>query len=560
MIMSFFQSRKLRVKYSDSRVQITTAMINGIQITKLNSYEKKFGEKINAKRKKEMKYLRRELFIWGWTLIFTVISPILATGATFIVYVFIHDKNILTASDTFTTLMLFSALRFPINLVGRLVGRLGQSLEASKRIAAFLSRETLVERNDSPSKNIENSDKVVTVKDGNFQIYCIEDEPIGKIEEEKKEEPGFSLSGIDFSLNRGDILAVVGPVGSGKSTLATSLIGETSASLGTSLHVTGHVAYASQLPFILNATFRENVLFGRPYDPVRYDSVIEACCLRADINLLPAGDSTEIGERGVTLSGGQKQRLSIARTVYAKPDVAIFDDPLSALDAGTSRNVCEHLFTSKEKNNLLSSTAVILVTHSAHFLHQMDHILVLQDGKNIFYGKWDDLIEKKESFQSDFIDSLTQNVQEKKIEDNEGWESSNRDSTIHDETNAVMKKEGNDGHLMSIEEREKGLSSFKTWKIWFQGAGGWFFAIFQIILLGMDRSAYIATEWWLAKWTSASAGPITVFGKQLPSQLEGIEAQIKYVTIYVAIICVSCTSTALRTTWAGKYSLIFVTK
>merc|ERR1712071_378967 len=100
-------------------------MINGIQITKLNSYEKKFGEKINEKRKKEMKYLRRELFIWGWTLIFTVISPILATGATFIVYVFIHDKNILTASDTFTTLMLFSALRFPINLVGRLVGRLG---------------------------------------------------------------------------------------------------------------------------------------------------------------------------------------------------------------------------------------------------------------------------------------------------------------------------------------------------------------------------------------------------------------------------------------------------
>ena len=95
-----------------------------------------------------------------------------------------------------------------------------------------------------------------------------------------------------------------------------------STSLGTSLRVTGHVGYASQLPFILNATFHDNTLFGRPYDPVRYDNVIEACCLRADINLLSAGDITEIGERGVTLSGGQKQRLSITRTVYTKHDAS----------------------------------------------------------------------------------------------------------------------------------------------------------------------------------------------------------------------------------------------
>lgn len=164
-------------------------------------------KKNKRQEKKEMKFLRRELFIWGWTWIFSVVSPVLATGATFIAYVFVNNKNILTASDT-----------FPISNIGRRIGRLGQSLQASKRITVFLSRETLPETHNSPST-----------------------------------------------------------------------------SLGTSLRVTGHVGYASQLPFILNATFRENILFGRPYDPVRYDNVIEACCLRADINLLSAGDITEIG-------------------------------------------------------------------------------------------------------------------------------------------------------------------------------------------------------------------------------------------------------------------------
>ena len=530
-------------------------MINGIQVTKLNSYESKFEKKIAEKRKSEMKYLRRELFIWGWTLIFTVVSPIFATGATFIIYTAIDGDNILTAADTFTTLLLFSALRFPINNAGRLVGRLGQSLQACMRISEFLARDT--HRSNSNSFDASSQSELVSLKNCAFHIYS----DLSKKKNDKKkegddghmQEPAFSLTDIDLSLSRGSILAVVGSVGSGKSTLALSLLKEIPCSSDSTLNVRGRIGYSSQLPFILNASFRENILFGNPYEPDRYKQVIHACCLQSDIDLLQAGDLTEIGERGVTLSGGQKQRLSIARTVYSNPDVAIFDDPLSALDAGTSRAVCERLFLSKKKNDLLGSTAVVLVTHSAYFLHQMDRILVLDSGKNIFHGSWDQLITNDDAHKSEFVQSLTRDVQEKGIGDEK--KETDLNTSKRNAVGGFSKSNTRGAELMTIEEREFGISSLSTWKVWFQGAGGWFFALFQVLLLAMDRTAYVATEWWVANWTDAANGPIVVLGKELPSQLDGRMAQIEYMKIYCIIIFVSFISTALRTIWAGKYLL-----
>src|SRR6056300_1444089 len=107
-----------------------------------------------------------------------------------------------------------------------------------------------------------------------------------------------------------------------------------------------NVSYAAQTPFILSATVRENILFGSPFDRERYEKVLDACCLRPDLLQWPAGDLTEIGERGVTMSGGQKQRVSVARAVYADPSVGLFDDILSALDAGTSQMLFDNLFGS----------------------------------------------------------------------------------------------------------------------------------------------------------------------------------------------------------------------
>ena len=130
-----------------------------------------------------------------------------------------------------------------------------------------------------------------------------------------------------------------------------------------------------------------------------------------------AGDQTEIGERGVTLSGGQKQRISLARVVYSNPDVALFDDPLSALDAGTSRMVFDRLFQRRgDENRLLAKTAVVLVTHASHFLNRVNRVMVVVEGKVPFCGTWKELSEAKTREMDDknriAIESIVNAVQE----------------------------------------------------------------------------------------------------------------------------------------------------
>ena len=151
-------------------------------------------------------------------------------------------------------------------------------------------------------------------------------------EEKATEEPDAPsrLFDIDFTIPRGRLLCVVGAVGSGKSSLLQGLIGEMRKTKG-SVTFAGNLAYCSQTPWSQNATIRDNVTFGQPFDETRYWEVLRQSCLLADLDALPNGDLTQIGEKGITLSGGQRQRVSIARTLYYDADIVLLDDPLSAV-------------------------------------------------------------------------------------------------------------------------------------------------------------------------------------------------------------------------------------
>lgn len=283
-------------------------------MTKLNNYESKYKERIETLRQKELKLLNREVLVWGLTLVMTVVSPVLATASTFATFVLISENNILTAATTFTVLLLFSALRFPINYMGRLIGRAGQALESARRIEKFLERET---EDDLVTPSVESADPpkdegtVLRLQDVTFSRGLVRTETPNEPEAPKSTtQAGFRLSGVSCHVQKGEILAVVGPVGSGKSTLVDGIIGEALLERG-SVHNDSNkaTAYASQIPFVLNTTLRENILFGLPFDRNHYERVLDACCLRQDIEQLgAAGDLTEIGERGVTLSGGKYAR------------------------------------------------------------------------------------------------------------------------------------------------------------------------------------------------------------------------------------------------------------
>lgn len=139
------------------------------------------------------------------------------------------------------------------------------------------------------------------------------------------------LKNINLQIEKSKCVAVVGTVGSGKSSLISALLGEMDKISGR-VNTVGKIAYVPQQAWIQNATLQDNILFGRSMDRQRYDQVIQACALKPDIEILPGGDQTEIGEKGINLSGGQKQRVSLARAVYNDADVYFLDDPLSAVE------------------------------------------------------------------------------------------------------------------------------------------------------------------------------------------------------------------------------------
>ena len=193
------------------------------------------------------------------------------------------------------------------------------------------------------------------------------------------------LRNINFNVSTGELLAVTGPVGSGKSSLLMSILGELRPAYGEIKH-SGTVASAPQVPWLFTGTIQENILFGLPYDHKRYQETVEACQLVSDFKLFPNGDSTLIGERGVSLSGGQRARVSLARAVYYNADIYLLDDPFSALDINVGKKLYQECV-----RGLLKSRLVILVTHHLSYLKDVDRIIFMKEGNMIADGSYNEI-------------------------------------------------------------------------------------------------------------------------------------------------------------------------
>lgn len=202
---------------------------------------------------------------------------------------------------------------------------------------------------------------------------------------ERSNETALSLSGLNFIVRPGELLVIVGRVGSGKSSILMTLLGELPIVSG-DLIIDGKISYASQEAWIFAGTVRENILFGKEYDPVKFEEVLRVCALNKDIELFPQGDKTLVGERGISLSGGQKARVNLARALYLDADIYLLDDPLSAVDA----SVAKHIFENCIKDYLKTKT-VVLVTHQLQFAKGASKILVVDSGHQLALGMYKDL-------------------------------------------------------------------------------------------------------------------------------------------------------------------------
>ena len=196
------------------------------------------------------------------------------------------------------------------------------------------------------------------------------------------------LEDIDFLAHKGELTCIVGRVGSGKSSLLQAITGDVWKIHG-EVSVHGTTAYVAQQAWVMNASVKENIVFGHRWDPQFYDRTVKACALLEDFKTLPNGDQTEVGERGISLSGGQKARLTLARAVYARSDVYLLDDCLSAVDQHVGRHLIDNVFGPK---GLLASKTRVLATNSIPVLLEADFVALLRDGRIFEKGSYPQLM------------------------------------------------------------------------------------------------------------------------------------------------------------------------
>ncbi|KAL4133396.1 hypothetical protein PRIC2_003714 [Phytophthora ramorum] len=521
--MRKLQQRLMQVK--DERIKICVEVLSGIKVVKLKAWENSFGQRVMKFRDEELARLRTYVFARsGSNTIFSFV-PSLVTVVSFSAYVLLgHTLDVGTA---LTSLALFNILRFPLFMLPQVLNNVVEASVSFDRLRSYFLAE---ERTNVGEGNL--TEVGISVQGADFKWDAAPPADDGKKDSDKKDEEapttpvveGPTLRHIDFSAKKGELHAIVGHVGSGKSTLLAGILGDARCSSG-SVAIRGSVAYVSQQPFIQNATVRDNITFGLPFDAEKYEEALRVSSLKKDLRILTAGDRTEIGEKGINLSGGQRTRVAIARAVYQDTDIYLLDDILSAVDSHVGADIFNECIKKTLKNKL-----VVLVTHSLSFVNQCDQIAVIADGRIAEHGSYNNLIAKKnllaqmvsnyvesekeeddanttsaESVE-DELDDLSDDVElaitgRRKSSESRMHRRSRVSSTRSDDSQAVE----DEGQLMVEEDRSVGDVSWSVYRVWINAFGGMCAAFMVVLGFFAAQGLTLLATVWISYWSEQAA-------------------------------------------------------
>ncbi|KAF9106425.1 Canalicular multispecific organic anion transporter 2 [Mortierella sp. GBA35] len=410
-VFESMQDRKLAAM--DQRIRLTTEVLAGIKIVKIYGWESAFLRRILSIRNQELATLKMIGVLQAFMSIIFISSSLIISLITFGVYALWggpdFTRGTLTPQVVFVSMTLFVMLRSPIAMLSEAITSTISLVVGTRRVQEFLLREEIREEDVVRFKNVPKNpqEPVIFINDASFTWLNLEpslsttsNEPeerrplISAGQDSFASGPQVTLQSIDLSVRNGSLIAIVGRVGQGKSSLLSAIIGEMYKVQGR-VQISGRIGYVPQQSWIINATLKDNILFGNEYDEARYRHILFACGLGPDLAILPAGDLTEIGERGINLSGGQKQRVSLARAAYDNADIYLLDDPLSAVDAHVDRHLWDHLLG---PSGLLRNKTRVLVTHGIQHLREVDRIVMLKDGSIVEQGDYQELMRAKAMF------------------------------------------------------------------------------------------------------------------------------------------------------------------
>lgn len=474
---------------TDKRIGLMNEILAAMDIVKCYAWENSFQSKVQDVRQQELSWFRKAQLLAALNSFLLNSIPVVVIVASFGMFSLLGGD--LTPARAFTSLSLFAVLRFPLFMLPNIITQVVNANVSLTRLEELLLAE---ERVIEPNPPLTPGLPAISIRNGNFSW------------DSKAEKP--TLSNINLDIPIGSLIAIVGETGEGKTSLISAMLGEIPPrSPETSAVIRGNVAYVPQVSWIFNATVRENILFGSEYDPARYERAIDVTALRHDLELLPGGDLTEIGERGVNISGGQKQRVSMARAVYSNSDVYIFDDPLSALDAHVGRQVFEKCI--KEE---LSAKTRVLVTNQLHFLSQVDRIILVHDGEIKEEGTFEELSERGPMFQK-----LMENAG--KMEDYTEAKhdvANNEKNAPKSVANGVLNQKSKDtadpqkpkegkSVLIKQEERETGVVSWNVLMRYKNALGGTWVVMILLTCYITTEVLRVSSSTWLSTWTDVSS-------------------------------------------------------
>ncbi|XP_051547366.1 ATP-binding cassette sub-family C member 9-like isoform X2 [Myxocyprinus asiaticus] len=544
-------TQKSTLDYSTDRLKKTTEILKGIKLLKLYAWENIFCDRVEDTREKELTSLKTFALYTSMSIFMNAAIPIAAVLATFVTHAYIEDVR-LSPAKAFASLALFHILVTPLFLLSTVVRFAVKALVSVQKLGEFLQSDEIGD------DSWRNGDMSMPLESGKKYKYPGDTKAINRKERyrmDNYEQPmrrqlrptetedvavqvndGFftwgsnlsTLSDINIRIPTGQLTMIVGQVGCGKSSLLLAMLGEMQTISGKvywsklpdcEILLDGNisknrysVAYAAQKSWLLNATVEDNITFGSPFNKQRYKAVIDACSLQPDIDLLPFGDQTEIGERGINLSGGQRQRICVARALYQNTNIVFLDDPFSALDIHLSDHLMQEgilKFLQDDKRT------VVLVTHKLQYLIHADWIIAMKDGsvlregtlKDIqthdveLYEHWKTLMNRQDQKLEKETELDSQTTLERKTL-RRAFYSRDAKNQIDDEDEEEEVEEDEDDNMSTTTSRRSKI----PWKMCgrYLSSGGFLMLFLMVSSKLAKHSVMVAIDYWLAAWTSSN--------------------------------------------------------
>ncbi|KAE9366466.1 putative ABC bile acid transporter [Stipitochalara longipes BDJ] len=494
------QDRLMKVR--DVKMGVVTEALQGIRQIKFSALETNWHEKIGKVRERELGE-QWNVFVSDTFLLFCwITSPIALAATSLAVYSYLYGE--LTPSVAFTSIGVFGNLEVTLAVIPELTTDLIDAYISVTRIEKYLNAPEITKNTtDSPNISFDNA-----------SIAWPSDE------EKSDDDLRYVLRNVNVSFPKHELSVVSGKTGTGKSLLLAAILGEVDVlsgkinvpraphtrdrhdSLATKDNwiIPSSIAFVAQIPWIENASIKDNILFGLPYDEQRYDTVLEVCALKKDLEMLTDGEGTEIGANGINLSGGQRWRVTFARALYSRAGILILDDIFSAVDAHVGR----HIFEKGLTGELGQGRTRILVTHHVALCKsKTKYIVELGDGTVENCG----LVEELEE-DGTLQQIISHEESERQIEEDEDPTAVNsEESSDIDHTEALKKvdsKKPAPKKFVEEESRERGRVKTRVYLDYLKSSGGIPFWGFALVFFTAQQCFITGRAWWLRLWTGAN--------------------------------------------------------